>query len=199
MQQTLTMDVLTVWCRLMREKDGTVEMNYATFLSSPALWLLRPSSHGDRARQTAADFCKRWEKWCATKQRGVIVATNWGRPEIPPALWGPTSLFLTAPPPFLRLPPVCSFEGQTKWQLVAQGTICQQVSPEIPADRNPQLHLLRRHPWANAAAGEPWQDSGREDPTGAPLQNREGESDRAHQQESAHSSDFQRSQGWARL
>lgn len=40
------------------EKDGTVKMNYGTFLSSPALWLLRPSSHGDHARQTAADFAK---------------------------------------------------------------------------------------------------------------------------------------------
>lgn len=73
MQQTLKMDDVRVsHCAVPNnegaskregqgetEKDGTVKMNYGTFLSSPALWLLRPSSHGDRARQTAADFCKR--------------------------------------------------------------------------------------------------------------------------------------------
>lgn len=28
---------------------------------------------------------------------------------------------------------------------MAQGTICQQVSPRILGDRNPQLHSLKRH------------------------------------------------------
>lgn len=73
MQQTLRMDVVRVSDCVVasneeaseRErqgetgKDWTVKMNYCTFLSSPALWLLRPSSHGDHVRQTAADFCKR--------------------------------------------------------------------------------------------------------------------------------------------
>lgn len=142
-----------VWCRRMKnhlreregererggweggrqtERDWTVKMNYATFFSSRALWLLRPSSHGDRARQTVAYFFFFYPKGEKNdlRQNGDGDCCNKLELTQTPArsVRGPLSVFnspkfllLFIPPPTFppssptRPPrPACLFKGQTK-------------------------------------------------------------------------------------
>lgn len=50
-----------------KKKDRPIKMNYGTFLFFIDTLLLRPSSHGDRARLTVAYFFKRWGKRSVAK------------------------------------------------------------------------------------------------------------------------------------
>lgn len=80
MQQMLRMEVVNVTgCVPMnnvgpsvrekkrKKKDRPIKMNYGTFLFFIDTLLLRPSSHGDRARLTVAYFFKRWGKGSVAK------------------------------------------------------------------------------------------------------------------------------------
>lgn len=50
-----------------KKKGRPIKMNYGTFLFFIDTLLLRPSSHGDRARLTVAYFFKRWGKRSVAK------------------------------------------------------------------------------------------------------------------------------------
>lgn len=93
-------------------------MNYATFLSSLALWLLRPSSHGDHARQTVAYFFPKVRKTICDQSKTGDCCNKLGTTPTPACSVGATVCFqqpkvLVVVCLSLASPPSCMFIWRT--------------------------------------------------------------------------------------